>query len=64
MRNTAFCCFDANPYFQALLDLLLTHGHWSIGQEIRRELVAGRGRGVPVELQGQAFDGDDTMQVD
>lgn len=49
---------------QALLDLLLTHGHSAIGPEIRRELVAGRGRGVPVEPQGQAFDGDDTMQID
>ncbi|KAK2613654.1 hypothetical protein N8I77_000553 [Diaporthe amygdali] len=49
---------------EALLDLLLTHGHSAIGPEIRRELVAGRGRGVPVAPQGQAFDGDDTMQVD
>ncbi|KAF3767663.1 Bystin-domain-containing protein [Cryphonectria parasitica EP155] len=49
---------------EALLDLLLTHGHSAIGPEIRRELIAGRGRGVPVEPQGQAFDGDDTMQVD
>lgn len=49
---------------QALLDLLLTHGHSAIGPEIRRELIAGRGRGVPVEPQGQVFDGDDTMQVD
>lgn len=64
MCNSTSCHFDANICFQALLDLLLTHGHWSIGQEIRRELVAGRGRGVPVEPQGQAFDGDDTMQVD
>lgn len=49
---------------QALLDLLLTHGHSAIGPEIRRELIAGRGRGVPLEAPGQAFDGDDTMQVD
>ncbi|PSR79309.1 Bystin-domain-containing protein [Coniella lustricola] len=49
---------------EALLDLLLTHGHSAIGPEIRRELIAGRGRGVPVEPQGSAFDGDDTMQVD
>ncbi|CAN8102934.1 unnamed protein product [Discula destructiva] len=49
---------------EALLDLLLTHGHFKIAPEIRRELLAGRGRGVPVEPQGQAFDGDDTMQVD
>ncbi|KUI68883.1 hypothetical protein VM1G_04370 [Cytospora mali] len=49
---------------EALLDLLLTHGHSGIGPEIRRELVAGRGRGVPVEQPAQTFDGDDTMQVD
>ncbi|KAL1861308.1 snoRNA-binding rRNA-processing protein [Diaporthe australafricana] len=49
---------------EALLDLLLTHGHFAVGPEIRRELIAGRGRGVPVAPQGQTFDGDDTMQVD
>ncbi|KAK8080666.1 hypothetical protein PG997_008484 [Apiospora hydei] len=32
---------------EALLDLLLTHGHHTIGPEVRRELLAGRGRGVP-----------------
>jgi essential nuclear protein 1 len=47
---------------EALLDLLLTHGHHTIGPEIRRELLAGRGRGVPLEPEGPAFDGDDTMQ--
>ncbi|KAH7353767.1 bystin [Plectosphaerella cucumerina] len=46
---------------EALLDLLLTHGHHSIAPEIRRELLAGRGRGVPIEPQGPGFDGDDTM---
>ena len=46
------------------MDLLLTHGHSAIGPEVRRELLAGRGRGVPLETQQPAFDGDDTMIVD
>ncbi|KAK4103635.1 Bystin-domain-containing protein [Parathielavia hyrcaniae] len=49
---------------EALLDLLLNHGHDKIAPEIRRELLAGRGRGVPLEQPGPAFDGDDTMLVD
>ncbi|RSL63152.1 hypothetical protein CEP53_004538 [Fusarium sp. AF-6] len=49
---------------EALLDLLLTHGHSAIGPEVRRELLAGRGRGVPLEPQGPALDGDDTMVID
>ncbi|KAK3353054.1 Bystin-domain-containing protein [Lasiosphaeria hispida] len=49
---------------EALLDLLLSHGHSQIAPEIRRELVAGRGRGVPIEPDGPAFDGDDTMLMD
>lgn len=50
---------------EALLDLLLGHGHSAIGPEVRRELLAGRGRGVPLETQGAAaLDGDDTMAVD
>ncbi|AEO66859.1 254bb780-68e6-472a-b51e-51377db865eb [Thermothielavioides terrestris] len=49
---------------EALLDLLLNHGHEKIAPEIRRELLAGRGRGVPVEQPQPAFDGDDTMLVD
>ncbi|KAJ4327786.1 snoRNA-binding rRNA-processing protein [Fusarium piperis] len=49
---------------EALLDLLLTHGHSAIGPEVRRELLAGRGRGVPLEPQGPALDGDDTMAID
>ncbi|RFU72303.1 hypothetical protein TARUN_9956 [Trichoderma arundinaceum] len=49
---------------EALLDLLLTHGHSSIGPEVRRELLAGRGRGIPLEPQGMALDGDDTMVMD
>ncbi|KAK3294816.1 Bystin-domain-containing protein [Chaetomium fimeti] len=49
---------------EALLDLLLSHGHDKIAPEIRRELLAGRGRGVAVEQAGPAFDGDDTMLID
>ncbi|UKZ55144.1 hypothetical protein TrVGV298_008961 [Trichoderma virens] len=49
---------------EALLDLLLTHGHSAIGPEVRRELLAGRGRGIPLEPQGAALDGDDTMEMD
>ncbi|KAI4865818.1 Bystin-domain-containing protein [Hypoxylon rubiginosum] len=49
---------------EALLDLLLTHGHHTIGPEIRRELLAGRGRGVLAEQPDAAFDGDDTMAID
>ncbi len=49
---------------EALLNLLLTNPHLTIAPEVRRELLAGRGRGVPIEPQGSAFDGDDTMLVD
>ena len=50
---------------EALLDLLLSHGHHKIGPEIRRELLAGRGRGVAApEPNAPAFDGDDTMLID
>lgn len=49
---------------EALLDLLLTHSHGAIGPEIRRELLAGRGRGVPMPEEGDQFDGDDTMVID
>ncbi|KAL8936419.1 MAG: hypothetical protein Q9216_004940 [Gyalolechia sp. 2 TL-2023] len=48
---------------EALLDLLLNRGHKDIGPEVRRELLAGRGRGVVVEEQG-GDGGDDTMMVD
>lgn len=45
---------------EALLDLLLVRGHRAIGPEVRRELLEGRGRGVPVEEP--LNDGnDDTM---
>ncbi|RYC56301.1 hypothetical protein CHU98_g9910 [Xylaria longipes] len=49
---------------ELLLDLLLSHGHHKIGPEIRRELLVGRGRGVVVEPEGPALDGDDTMLID
>lgn len=48
---------------EALLDLLLVRGHREIGPEVRRELLEGRGRGIPVENQ-PAEAGDDTMLVD
>lgn len=48
---------------EALLDLLLVRGHKDIGPEVRRELLEGRGRGVPVEEdRGDAH--DDTMVID
>ncbi|OOF94467.1 hypothetical protein ASPCADRAFT_208148 [Aspergillus carbonarius ITEM 5010] len=49
---------------EALLDLLLVRGHKDIGPEVRRELLAGRGRGVVApdpENQGAIDAGDDTM---
>lgn len=51
---------------EALLDLLLVRGHKDIGPEVRRELLAGRGRGVVVpdpEAQNAMDAGDDTMDV-
>lgn len=45
---------------EALLDLLLTRGHRAIGPEVRRELLAGRGRGVLIEPE-VGMGGDDTM---
>ncbi|KAL8726060.1 MAG: hypothetical protein Q9181_006190 [Wetmoreana brouardii] len=48
---------------EALLDLLVSRGHKDIGPEVRRELLAGRGRGVVIEEQG-GDGGDDTMMVD
>lgn len=47
---------------EALLDLLIVRGHKAIGPEVRRELLEGRGRGVPVEepLNGG---NDDTMEL-
>jgi len=51
---------------EALLDLLLARGHKSIGPEVRRELLAGRGRGVPLPPRDEEMGdgGDDTMLVD
>jgi essential nuclear protein 1 len=49
---------------EALLDLLLTKGHSAIGPEVRRELLEGRGRGVPIEPDGLGEGGDDTMMLD
>jgi len=51
---------------EALLDLLLARGHPSIGPEVRRELLAGRGRGVPLPPRDGDFGdgGDDTMLID
>lgn len=49
---------------EALLDLLLMKGHSKIGPEIRRELLAGRGRGVALEPEAPSFGGDDTMIID
>lgn len=46
---------------EALLDLLLVRGHKAIGPEVRRELLEGRGRGVPVE-QSPNDGNDDTME--
>lgn len=48
---------------EALLDLLLSHGHSQISPEVRRELLAGRGRGVPLEQPEVDLDGDDTMMM-
>ena len=48
---------------EALLDLLQSHGHSQIGPEVRRELLAGRGRGVPIDQPEVDLDGDDTMMM-
>ena len=51
---------------EALLDLLLVRGHKDIGPEVRRELLAGRGRGIVLpdpERQSALDAGDDTMDV-
>ncbi len=47
---------------EALLDLLLVRGHKAIGPEVRRELLEGRGRGVPVE-EPLSGGNDDTMEL-
>ena len=48
---------------EALLDLLLARGHKDIGPEVRRELLQGRGRGVPVDVDMRDAN-DDTMVID
>lgn len=48
---------------EALLDLLLVRGHKDIGPEVRRELLEGRGRGVPIEENTKDAH-DDTMVLD
>ncbi|KAF3895380.1 SnoRNA-binding rRNA-processing protein [Trichophyton interdigitale] len=48
---------------EALLDLLLSNGHKDIGPEVRRELLAGRGRGVVVPEAVENNGGDDTMDM-
>ncbi|PGH17503.1 hypothetical protein AJ79_01103 [Helicocarpus griseus UAMH5409] len=50
---------------EALLDLLLVRGHKDIGPEVRRELLAGRGRGIVLPQEGEGAvnnGGDDTME--
>lgn len=51
---------------EALLDLILVRGHKDIGPEIRRELLAGRGRGVvaPENAPKNDLGGDDTMDIE
>ncbi|PNS17596.1 hypothetical protein CAC42_2991 [Sphaceloma murrayae] len=46
---------------EALLDLLLVRGHKAIGPEVRRELLEGRGRGMPAVKESTEMGGDDTM---
>lgn len=48
---------------EALLDLLQERGHKDIGPEVRRELLAGRGRGVVAPEEKYENGGDDTMDV-
>ena len=61
---------------EALLDLILIRGHEKIGPEVRRELLAGRGRGIVAPADsavigegngigafGEKDDGDDTMMI-
>ncbi len=44
--------------------MLLKKGHSQDGPEVVRELLEGRGRGVPLEPEGPVLGGDDTMMVD
>ena len=47
-----------------LLDLLQSHGHPKYAPTTRKELLAGRGRGIPAAAQAVPLDGDDTMMID
>ncbi|KAJ2903758.1 bystin [Zalerion maritima] len=49
---------------EELLDLLQTHGHPKFASATRKELLAGRGRGVPAAMPDRPIDGDDTMMID
>ncbi|KAK2732965.1 snoRNA-binding rRNA-processing protein [Myotisia sp. PD_48] len=48
---------------EALLDLIQVAGHKDIGPEVRRELLAGRGRGIVVPETVENNGGDDTMDT-
>ncbi|KAI6247260.1 hypothetical protein HI914_04267 [Erysiphe necator] len=49
---------------EALLDLLVEKGHHQIGPEVRRELLEGRERGIPIKTDTNMLDGDDTLMSD
>lgn len=49
---------------EALLDLLLVKGHKDIGPEVRRELLAGRGRGVVAPVADVNMEGEGALEVD
>jgi essential nuclear protein 1 len=46
-----------------LLDVLLIKGHPLVGPEIRRELLEGRGRGIPIPPKTGMEDDDDMVDV-
>jgi len=48
---------------EALMDLVNAKGHKQIGPEVRRELLEGRGRGIPAEQAPDPMGGDDTMMM-
>jgi essential nuclear protein 1 len=49
---------------EALMDLINAKGHRQMGPETRRELLEGRGRGVPAFEAPDPMGGDDTMMLD
>ena len=49
---------------EALMDLVNAKGHKQIGPEVRRELLEGRGRGIPAYDAPDPMGGDDTMMLD